>query len=144
MSHGHLPPEQGIRQRAMWFQEAERLGNVTLACRRLGISHQTLYKWRRRLQAAPDQRQALLDRSRCPHRSPRQIPKALTRRICQLRKRTRLEPRRLWWRVSAARSQMETPWHETLLSQRRFLVKRDSHPFSCEYRAAKHPISRGD
>jgi transposase-like protein len=31
-----------------WFQEAEELGNVTLACRRLGISRNTFYKWRQR------------------------------------------------------------------------------------------------
>lgn len=97
MSPWHLPPEQRIRQRWMWFQEAQRLGNVTVACRRLGISRQSFYKWRRRLQTARGAKHALLDRSRRPHRSPRRIGKALTRRICQLRKRTRLGPRRLWW-----------------------------------------------
>ncbi len=48
MSRGMLTPEQRIRQQYAWFQEAERLGNVMFACRRLGISRKTFYKWRKR------------------------------------------------------------------------------------------------
>ncbi len=48
MSRPILTPEQRIRQRYAWFEEATRLGNVTLACRRLGISRKTFYTWRKR------------------------------------------------------------------------------------------------
>ncbi len=90
-----LTPEQKIRQRVAWFQEAERVGNVTLACRRLGISRKTFYKWRKRFTEARGARQALLDRSRRPHRPRRQVKKALRRRLLHLRQRTHLGPARL-------------------------------------------------
>src|SRR5512138_1956569 len=90
-----LTPEQKIRQRYAWFEEAERLGNVTVACRRLGISRKTFYKWRQRFTESRGARQALLDRSRRPHRPRRTVPKALRRRLLALRKRTHLGPRRL-------------------------------------------------
>jgi len=38
MSTYELTPEQKIRQRYAWFQEAQRPGNVKMACLRLGIS----------------------------------------------------------------------------------------------------------
>ena len=74
-----LTPEQKIRQRAAWFQETERLGNVTVACRRLGISRKTFYKWRQRYVEARGDRQALLDRPRRPHRPRRKVKKAMRR-----------------------------------------------------------------
>jgi len=41
MSKLIFTPEQRIRQRYAWFEGATRLGNVTVACRRLGISRKT-------------------------------------------------------------------------------------------------------
>ena len=61
MSEPYLTPEQKVRQRHSWFLEANRLGNVRLACLRLGISHKTFYKWRRRFREAQGDRSALLD-----------------------------------------------------------------------------------
>ncbi len=98
-----LTPEQKIRQRVAWFQEAERLGNVTLACRRLGISRKTFYKWRARWLASRGDRQALLDRSRRPHHPRRKVKKTLRRRIVRLRERTHLGPARLRALLLAAR-----------------------------------------
>jgi len=95
MSRIMLTPEQRIRQRYAWFQEAERLGNVTLACRRCGISRKTFYKWRKRFAESRGAGQALRDRSRRPHRSRRQVKKALRRRLLALRQRTHLGPARL-------------------------------------------------
>ena len=95
MSKIILTPEQQIRQRYGWFEEAERLGNVTVACRRLGISRKTFYKWRQRFAETRGARQALLDRSRRPHRPRRKIKRALRRRLLQLRQRTHLGPARL-------------------------------------------------
>ncbi|HWU39913.1 MAG TPA: helix-turn-helix domain-containing protein, partial [Candidatus Acidoferrum sp.] len=95
MSEVFLTPEQQIRQRHAWFEKAKRLGNVTLACRRLGVSRKTFYKWRQRFAASRGARQALLDRSRRPHRPRRTVKKALRRRLLQLRQRTHLGPARL-------------------------------------------------
>jgi transposase InsO family protein len=95
MSKIILTPEQQIRQRYAWFEEAERSGNVTVACRRCGISRKTYYKWRWRYAESRGARQALLDRSRRPHRPRRKVKKALRRRLLQLRQRTHLGPARL-------------------------------------------------
>lgn len=95
MSKPILTPEQKIRQRYAWFEEAERVGSVTVACRRLGISRKTFYKWRQRWLESRGDRQALLDRSRRPHRPRRKVKKALRRRLLHLRQRTHLGPARL-------------------------------------------------
>ncbi len=85
MSMPILTPEQQIRQRYAWFEEAERVGNMSLACKRLGIARKTYYKWRSRFAEARGDRRALLDRSRRPHR-PRhrfgRFPATSPLRIC--------------------------------------------------------------
>lgn len=86
MSRLVVPPEQRIRQRYAWFQDAERVGNVSLACKRLGISPKTFYKWKQPFTLARGDRQALRDRSRRPHRR---------RRLLALRRQTHLGPARL-------------------------------------------------
>jgi transposase-like protein len=102
MSKVILTPEQQIRQRYAWFEEAERLGNVRLACTRLGISRKTFYKWRKRFQIDQGAKTALLDRSRPPHRPRRTVGKALRRRLLALRQRTHLGPARLRQLLRAA------------------------------------------
>lgn len=95
MSSYELTPEQRIRQRYAWFQEAQRLGNVKLACLRLGVSRKTFYKWKKRLTQAKEDRSSLLDRSRRPHHLHYRVKKSLRRRIVALRKKTHLGPVRL-------------------------------------------------
>lgn len=95
MSTYELTPEQKIRQRYAWFQEAQRLGNVKIACLRLGISRKTFYKWKRRFHQAKGQRSALLDRSRRPYHPHYQVKKSLRRRIRTIRQKTHLGPLRL-------------------------------------------------
>jgi hypothetical protein len=57
-----LTPEQKIRQRYAWFEVAERLGSVTAACERCGISRKSYYKWRSRFAAGTDAREWRPDR----------------------------------------------------------------------------------
>jgi transposase InsO family protein len=95
MSTYELTPEQKIRQRYAWFQEAERLENVQKACLRLGISRKTFYKWKHRFDEAKKERSALLDRSRRPHHPRYRFKRSLRRRIKTLRKQTHLGPVRL-------------------------------------------------
>lgn len=95
MSIYELTPEQQIRQRYAWFREAQRLGDVKLACLRLGISRKTFYKWKNRLAQAKGDRSALLDRPRRPHHTHYHVKKSLRRRILALRKKTHLGPLRL-------------------------------------------------
>jgi hypothetical protein len=94
MSGLHHTPEQKIRQRHNWFLEADRLGNVRLACRRLGISCKTLYKGKKRFLEAKGERSALRDRSRRPHPPRCHVKKGLIRRLLALRQETHLGPSR--------------------------------------------------
>ena len=87
-----LTPEQTVRQRYAWFQEAKQLGNVRLACHRLGISSNTFCKWKKRFIQAKEDRSALLDRARRPHHLPCHFKKSLQRRIQALRNKTHLGP----------------------------------------------------
>ena len=58
--------------------------NVSLLCRRFGISRKTGYKWlARRRQGEPDA--ALADRSRRPARSPTRTPDAMEQQVIALR-----------------------------------------------------------
>ena len=79
MSTYELTPEQKIRQRYAWSQEAQRLGDVKLACLRLGISRKTFYKWKNRFAKAKGDRSALLDRSH-----PIRISNALLQAGCDI------------------------------------------------------------
>jgi putative transposase len=54
-------------------------------CRRFGISRKRGYKWKARFER--EGRRGLRDRSRRPHRSPRQVTAEWVRRIRQLRRR---------------------------------------------------------
>ena len=95
MSEIKPTPEQKIRQRFAWFQEAQRLGNVKLACLRLGVPRKTFYKWKKRFAQAKGDRSALLDRPCRPHHLHYHFKRSLRRRIVALRKKTHLGPLRL-------------------------------------------------
>lgn len=58
--------------------------NVTALCRELGISRQTLYKYRRRFEVEGPV--GLVERSRRPHSSPQRISAQTEAAIVQLRK----------------------------------------------------------
>ena len=91
-----LTREQRIRQKLYWFQEAQRLGNVSLACKRLGISRKTYYKWWQIYRESGCDKESLADRSRRPHFHPRTIQGTWRNMITELRKKTRYGPLRLW------------------------------------------------
>ena len=75
------------RMRAFVVTEAERIG-VSRAARNIGVSRNTVYRWRRR---APD----FSDRSSRPHRSPRRCSDALEATVLALRLDERLGPDRI-------------------------------------------------
>jgi hypothetical protein len=91
----HVIREQRIRQRLNWFRKAQELGSVTDACVFFGISRKTYDKWWRRYAASRWDRLSLADRSRRPHRHPRQVGTRLARR--RWRRRTGYGARRLAW-----------------------------------------------
>lgn len=77
--------ETDVRDQRIQFVLTVRRGvTVSEACRAFGISRTTGHKWLRR-EAAAGSVVVLSDRSRRPHRSPRQTPLAVVRRLGELR-----------------------------------------------------------
>jgi transposase InsO family protein len=68
----------------------------------MGVARQTAYKWWRRWLAEGDA--GLRDRSSRPHRCPTRLPQRLERRVEQLRRRLKLGPVRIGWRLGLAGS----------------------------------------
>jgi transposase InsO family protein len=95
----HVIREQRIRQRLNWFRKAQELGSVTDACVFFGISRKTYYKWWHRYAASRWDRLSLADRSRRPHRHPRQVGTRMARRLRRWRRRTGYGARRLAWHL---------------------------------------------
>jgi transposase InsO family protein len=81
-----------IQARLTWFRLAEAHG-VRWACWKLGLSRKTFYKWRARYRAAGRQPRSLLDQSRRPHHSPRQLPPRIVERILAIRQERECGPR---------------------------------------------------
>ncbi len=68
----------------------------------MGVARQTAYKWWRRWLAEGDA--GLQDRSSRPRRCPTRVPPRLERRIERLRRREKLGPARIAWRLGMAPS----------------------------------------
>ncbi len=81
-----------IQARLTWFRLAEQHG-VQWTCWKLGLSRKTFYKWRARYLAAGRAPRSLLDQSRRPQHSPRQVPEAVVQRILALRREQACGPR---------------------------------------------------
>ena len=80
-----------IQARLTWFRLAEAHG-VQWACWKLGISRKTFYKWRARYRAAGRNARSLLDHSRRPHHSPRQVSERVRQRIIAIRRERECGP----------------------------------------------------
>jgi transposase InsO family protein len=68
----------------------------------MGVARNTAYKWWHRWQSEGEA--GLHDRSSRPHRCPRRVPAERERRIAQLRRRQKLGPARIAWRLGMAAS----------------------------------------
>jgi len=75
----------GARIRLEWFLEAERCGNVTEACRKLGVPRRTYYYWYKRWLAGNKSLQSLFEEKRTPHSHPKTIDSELAGLIVGLR-----------------------------------------------------------
>lgn len=93
-----------IRARYAWFVQRGRFGSVKELCRYFHISRKTYYKWKRRLEEAGGDEQALADRRRVPKGSPRRTPAGLEQRICRYKKRTGYGPYRIWLHLGLNKS----------------------------------------
>ena len=68
----------------------------------MGVARKTAYKWWRRWLAECEA--GLQDRSSRPHRCPTRVPTRVERRIVRLRRRRKLGPERIAWRLGMAPS----------------------------------------
>jgi transposase InsO family protein len=93
-------------------------------CRRFGVSRKTGYKWLGRYRAGG--KEALGDRSRKPHRSPRQVTPELARSVIALREETAWGARKLRRRLQDL-GQVEVPAASTCTAilRRADLLKRN-------------------
>lgn len=73
--------DRDVRIKAEVILYSLKLGNVGLACRRLGFGRSFFYKWWRRLVAGKFRLRALREKSRRPKRSPRRIGRSVESRI---------------------------------------------------------------
>src|SRR4051812_29214205 len=74
----------------------------------MGVSRQTAYRWWRRYRAAKatasDAAAALADRSSRPRRTPTRTKRNVERKICNLRRRSKLGPARIGHRLGVPAS----------------------------------------
>ena len=85
----------GIRRKIDLFLEADRLKNVSLACKKLGYKRSFYYYWWRRLKSSGWDIKSLSELSRRPHHHPRTTPVGTVRLIKKLREKSGYGPKRL-------------------------------------------------
>jgi len=66
--------EEKMRKKINLFVEADRLGDITLACKRLGISRNFYYYWHKKIEKSGWSLEALKETSKRPNTSPRTSP----------------------------------------------------------------------
>jgi len=75
----------GARIRLGWFMEAEKLGNVSQACLRLGVPKRTYYYWHKRWVAGGKTLRSLFDQPRTPASCSNDPDEGLVSLVVQLR-----------------------------------------------------------
>lgn len=122
-----------VLERTRFVLEAERSGwSISELCRRYGISRPTAYHWIRRYQA--EGLAGLEDRSRRPHRSPKETPAEVIEELVELRvRKPNWGPKKLLDRLRRLHPEVELPAASTVsaILKRKGLVKtrrRRTHP----------------
>jgi len=84
-----------IRKKINLFFEAEKLKNVSLACKKLGYKRTFYYYWFKRLKESGWDIKSLKERSRRPHYHPNTTPASTVRLIKELREKSGYGPARV-------------------------------------------------
>ena len=84
-----------LHPRLAWMMCYQETKNVQAVCRKFGISRKTFYKWLKRYNESNGDSSSLSDRSRRPHRFPRQTPESSVQLLRQVRQETGYGQRRL-------------------------------------------------
>ena len=84
-----------IRRKIVALNYAKGLGNVKMACRELGVSRASFYRWRKAYEK--DGIEGLIRKKPVARSHPRQIPPEYVEKILHLRKKYHLGPQRIAW-----------------------------------------------
>lgn len=84
-----------VRRKVVLFFEADKLQDITLACKKLGYKRSYYYYWFNRFKAADYNIKSLEKLSSKPHSHPNTTPADKVKLIKQLRKQTRYGPERI-------------------------------------------------
>lgn len=79
--------DKELRCKAELLLYGLKIGDVALACKRLGFGRSSYYKWRRRLMENGLKLKALKESSRAPKRSPQKLSLWVERKILRLRRK---------------------------------------------------------
>lgn len=122
-----------VLERTRFVLEAERSGlSISELCRWYGISRPTAYQWMRRYRA--EGLTGLEDRSRRPHRSPKETPAEVIEKLVELRgRKPNWGPKKLLDRLRRLHPELELPAASTVsaILKRKGLVqtrRRRTHP----------------
>jgi transposase InsO family protein len=74
LSEAKFIREEKVRKKINLFVEADGFGDITLACKRLGVSRNFYYYWHKKLEASDWSLEALKEASRRPKTSPKKSP----------------------------------------------------------------------
>ena len=117
-----------IRRKVKLFFEADRLGNVSMACARLGYERSYYYYWWRRLRQANWDLSALAERSRKPHSHPKTTSEDKVSLIKRLRNQTSYGPMRLAYYLQKAHGITLAPSTIGHILKREGLIKAKPKP----------------
>ena len=84
-----------VRRRRRVLEYAKALGNVSEACRELGIPRRTFYRWRKRIEHEGEG--GLMNRQPGPKNHPWSTPPEVVEKIIHLRTKYHLGPQRITW-----------------------------------------------
>lgn len=85
LSDAHFIRDDLMRKKINLFVEAAHQDNVSIACKRLGVSRNFYYYWHKKLEASGWRLKALEESSRRPHKSPGKSPEWKEQMVLEVR-----------------------------------------------------------
>jgi transposase len=90
-----LQPSESLHPRLAWMMCYKETKSAQAVANKFHISRKTFYKWLKRYHESNGDSASLTDRSRRPHRFPRQTPESSIQLLKQVRQETGYGQRRL-------------------------------------------------
>lgn len=87
--------QRDIRRKLRVLEHAEKIGDVSKACRYFGIGRATFYRWRKTY--SEEGEAGLITARSVPHKHPQKTPPEIEEKILHLRRTYHLGPMRIMW-----------------------------------------------